>query len=199
MAAAFPRGGTRRRAPAASATRAPTFRRPCCMPQSRSPAPPPWTAFGVFPGLLAFLAAAGRRWGLLGAGSALAAAVLAAATSLALQSPERDWGAEARAAAQRSVLESVAHRAPDEDGVQFADVEVRRTDNDDERWVCGSFAAWGDEGSLGPFRDFWVTVARVPGTGADIREVRANEFGRDDFLDRNSPHFRACFDGDDMG
>ena len=136
------------------------------------------------------------RWVLLGAGSALVAAVLAAATSLALQSPERDWGAEARAAAQRSVLESMAHRAPDEDGVQFADVEVRRNGNDDERWVCGSLAVWGEEGALGPFRDFWVTVARVPGTWADIREVRANEFGRDDFLDRNSAHFRACFAAD---
>ncbi len=83
--------------------------------------------------------------------------------------------------------------------MQFADVEVHRNGNDDERWVCGSFAVWDDGGSLGPFRDFWVTVARVPGTSADIREVRANEFGRDDFLDRNSAHFRACFDGDDMG
>ncbi len=139
------------------------------------------------------------RWVLLGAGSALVAAVLAAAASLALQSPERDWGAEARAAAQRSVLESIPDRAPDKDGVQFVDVEVRRTGNDDERWVCGSFAVWDDEGSLGPFRDFWITVARVPDTWADIRQVRANEFGRDDFLDRNSAHFRACFDGDDMG
>ena len=138
------------------------------------------------------------RWVLLGAGSALAAAVLAAATSLALQSPERDWGAEARAAAQRSVLESISGRAPDEDDVQFADVEVRRTGNDDERWVCGSFAVRDQEGSLGPFRDFWVTVARVPDTSADIREVRANEFGRDDFLDRTSAHFRACFADGEM-
>ncbi len=52
-----------------------------------------------------------------------------------------------------------------------------------------------EDGALGPFRDFWVTVARVPDTSADIREVRANEFGRDDFLDRNSAHFRACFAG----
>jgi hypothetical protein len=124
----------------------------------------------------------------------LVAAVLAAATPLALQSPERDWGAEARAAAQRSVLESISDRAPDEDDVQFADVEVRRN-GDDERWVCGSFAVWDDEGSLGPFRDFWITVARAPDTEADIRDVRANEFGRDDFLDRNSAHFRACFAG----
>ena len=160
------------------------------------PSPLPWVALGS---ALALLAAAGRRWVLLGAGSALVAAVLAVATPLAVQSPERDWGAEARAAAQRSVLESMAHRAPDEDAVQFADLEVRRTGDDDERWVCGSFALWDDGGSLGPFRDFWVTVARVPGTWADIREVRANEFGRDDFLDRDSAHFRACFDGDDMG
>jgi hypothetical protein len=156
-------------------------------------------AFGIFLGLLAFLAAAGRRWVLLGAGAALVAAVLAAATPLALRSPVREWGAEARAAAQRSVLDSIPNGAPDEDDVQFADVEVRRAGDDDERWVCGSFAVWDDEGSLGPFRDFWVTVARVPGTSADIREVRANEFGRDDFLDRTSAHFRACFDGDDMG
>jgi hypothetical protein len=102
------------------------------MSHSRSPAPPPWTApFGIFLCLLAFLAAAGRRWVLLGAGSALAAAVLAAATPLAVQSPDRNWGAEARAAAQRSVLESISDRAPDEDDVQFADVEVRRTGNDE--------------------------------------------------------------------
>jgi hypothetical protein len=153
--------------------------------------------FGIFLGLLAFLAAAGRRWVLLGAGAALVAAVLAAATPLALRSPVREWGAEARAAAQRSVLDSIPNGAPDEDDVQFADVEVRRAGDDDERWVCGSFAVWDDEGSLGPFRDFWVTVARVPGTSADIREVRANEFGRDDFLDRNSAHFRACFAADE--
>ena len=139
------------------------------------------------------------RWVLLGAGSALVAAVVAAAGSLDLPSPERDWGAEARAAAQRSVLEGIPDRAPDRDDVQFADVEVRRTGDDDERWVCGSFAVRDEDGALGPFRDFWVTVARVPDTWADIWEVRANGFGRDDFLDRNSAHFRACFDGDDMG
>ena len=95
--------------------------------------------------------------------------------------------------------ESILDRAPDGDDVRFADVEVRRTgdDDDDERWVCGSFAVWDEEGSLGPFRDFWVTVARVPGTWADIREVRASGFGRDDFLDRNSARFRACFADDD--
>ena len=131
----------------------------------------------------------GSRWVLPGAGAALLAALLAAAAPLAVQSPERDWGPEARAAAQRSIRD----RAPYEDGVQFADVEVRRTGNDDERWVCGSLAVRDEDGALGPFRDFWVTVARVPGTGADIREVRANGFGRDDFLDRNSAHFRACF------
>ena len=131
----------------------------------------------------------GSRWVLPGAGAALLAALLAAAAPLAVQTPERDWGAEARAAAQKSILDG----ALDGDGVQFAGVAVRRTGNDDERWVCGSFAVWDDEGSLGPFRDFWVTVAKVPGTRADIREVRANGFGRDDFLDRTSAHFRACF------
>ncbi len=131
----------------------------------------------------------GGRWVLLGVGSALVATYLATATPLSLQSPERDWGPEARAAAQRSIRD----RAPYEDGVQFADVEVRRAGDEDERWVCGSFAVRDEDGALGPFRDFWVTVARVPGAGADIREVRANGFGRDDFLDRNSAHFRACF------
>ena len=132
---------------------------------------------------------------LLGAGAVLAIALIAGASSIALQRPAEDWASVARAAAQTSILD----RAPDADDVQFADVEVRRTGNDDERWVCGSFAVRDDEGALGPFRDFWVTVARVPDTGADIQDVRENEFGRDDFLDRNSAHFRACFDGDDMG
>lgn len=136
-----------------------------------------------------------RRWLSLGAGAVLGTAILAVATSLALQSPERDWGFEARAAAQRSMLD----RAPDGDDVQFADVEVRSNGNDDERWVCGSFAVRDEEGSLGPFRDFWLTVARVPDSWADIQSVRANEFGRDDFLNRNSAHFRACFADDGMG
>jgi hypothetical protein len=130
-----------------------------------------------------------NRWVLPGAGVALAVAFLAAAAPLALRAPERDWGAEAEVAARKSMLD----RAPGGDDVEFADVEVRRTGSDDERWVCGTFAVRDERGSLGPFRDFWITVARVPGTGADIREVRANPFGRDDFLDRNSAHFRACF------
>ena len=130
-----------------------------------------------------------NRWVLSGAGVALAMALLIAATSSALQRPREDWGRTARAAALRSVLD----RAPGGDGVQFADVEVRRTGNDDERWVCGAFAIWTGGGSLGPYRDFWITVARVPDTWADIRDVRANEIGRDDFLDRNSAHHRACF------
>lgn len=137
-----------------------------------------------------------RRWILSGAGAVLGSALVAAAASLAPRGPERDWGAETRAAAQRSILD----RAPDRDDVEFADVEVRRNGNDDERWVCGSFAARDEEGSLGPFRDFWVTVARVPDTEAGIQDVRANGFGRDDFLDRGSAHFQACFaDADDMG
>ena len=133
----------------------------------------------------------GGRWVLPGVGSALVATLLATATSLSftLQSPERDWAPEAEVAARQSVLD----RAPDGDGVEFADVEVRRTGDEDERWVCGSVAMRDEDGAIGPFRDFWVTVARVPGTGADIREVRANAFGRDDFLDRTSAHFRACF------
>jgi hypothetical protein len=135
-----------------------------------------------------------NRWVLPGAGAALVAALLAAAAPLALRGPAEDWGPEARAAAQKSILD----RAPDGDDMQFADVEVRRTGNDDERWVCGSFAVRDQEGSLGPFRDFWVTVARIPDTWTDIREVRANEFGRDDFLDRNSAHFRACFADGEM-
>ena len=131
----------------------------------------------------------GGRWVLPGVGSALVATLLATATSLSLQSPERDWAPEAEAAARRTIRD----RAPGGDGVQFADVDVRRTGDEDERWVCGSFALRDEDGALGPFRDFWVTVARVPGTRGDIREVRANGFGRDDFLDRDSAHFRACF------
>src|SRR4051794_36037942 len=42
-----------------------------------------------------------------------------------------------------------------------------------------------------PNRATVPTVARVPDTWADIREVRANAFARDDFFDRNSAHFRA--------
>jgi hypothetical protein len=125
----------------------------------------------------------------LGVGAVLGSALLAAAAPPALQGSERDWGPAARAAAQESIFD----RALAEDGVEFAGVEVRRSGNDDERWVCGSFAARDEEGSLGPFRDFWITVARVPGTWSDIREVRVNQFGRDDFLDRNSALFRACF------
>ena len=137
----------------------------------------------------------GSRWVLPGAGAALLAALLAAAAAPAVQTPERDWGAKARAVAQQAIRD----RAPDRGDVQFADVEVRRTGDDDERWVCGSIALRDEDGALGPFRDFWFTVARVPGSRANIREVRANGFGRDDFLDRNSAHFQACFDGDDMG
>lgn len=136
-----------------------------------------------------------RRLAWLGAGAVLGASILAAATSLAWQSPERDWGIEAEAAARKSVL----GRAPHGADVEFAGVEVHRNGNDDERWVCGSFAIRDGDGALGRFRDFWVTVARVPETPADIRSVRANRFGRDDFLDRDSAHFRACFDGDDTG
>jgi hypothetical protein len=134
-------------------------------------------------------AGGGRRRVLAGAGLALAAAVLAAAAPLAPRGPERDWGAEARAAARRSILD----RAPDPGDVRFAGVRVRRTGDDDERWVCGSVAVWGGDGTLGPHRDFWVTVARVPGTRAEVREVRANGFARDDSLDRTSARFRACF------
>ena len=53
------------------------------MSQSRSPAPPPWTAFGAFLGLLAFLAAAGLHpalWHL--AGLAVVAGVGAATAPL---------------------------------------------------------------------------------------------------------------------
>ncbi len=135
----------------------------------------------------------GGRWILTGAGTALVVCgLVAAAAPLALRGPERDWGPEARAAA----LESIRARAPDPGDLEFAGVEVRRTGGgDDERWVCGSVAAWGKDGRLGPHRDFWLTVARVPGTEAEVREVRANAFGRDDFFDRGSAHYRACFAG----
>ena len=136
----------------------------------------------------------GGRWLLPAFGIGLLAALLAAVSSVAVQSPDRDWAPEARAAAQQSILD----RLPDgRDDVRFADVEVRRTGDDDERWVCGTFAVWNEDGSLGPFQDFWVTVARVADTWAEIREVRANAFGPDDFLDRHSAHFRACFARDE--
>src|SRR3712207_341225 len=117
-----------------------------------------------------------NHWAFLGTGAVLGVAFLAAATSPTPQGPEKDWAFEARAAAQRSIL----GRALDRGDVQFADVEVRRNGNDDERWVCGSFAVRDEEGSLGPFRDFWITVARVPDTWGDIQDVRVNEFGHDD-------------------
>jgi hypothetical protein len=137
------------------------------------------------------------RWVLASLGAALVVALLAAATSRALQGPKRDWAPEARAAAEQSILDRVA-RGRD---VRFAGVEVRATGSDDERWVCGSYAVWGEDGSLGPYRDFWVTVSRVPvpDTGTDIRQVHANTFGRDDFLDRNSALFRACFANEEAG
>ena len=128
----------------------------------------------------------------LGAGLALMmGGLVGAAAPLAPRGPERDWGAEARAAA----LASIRDRAPDPDALEFAGTKVRRTGEADERWVCGSVAAWGEDGRLGPHRDFWLTVARVPGTRAEVREVRANAFGRDDFFNRGSAHSRACFAG----
>jgi hypothetical protein len=135
------------------------------------------------------------RWVPIGLGIALTAALLAGASSIALQSPERDWAPEARAAAQQSILEGV----PVGIDVQFADVEVRPTGKDGERWVCGSFAVRNEDGSLGPYRDFWVTVTKVPDAGAKFAEVRANRFGRDDFLDRNSALFGACFAREEVG
>jgi hypothetical protein len=98
----------------------------------------------------------------------------------------------------RRAGEPAKPRARPPDGVEFAGIKVRRTGDADERWVCGSVAAWGEDGRLGPHRDFWLTVARVPGTPAEIREVRANAFGRDDFFDRGSAHFRACFAGGEV-
>jgi hypothetical protein len=127
----------------------------------------------------------------LGAGLALMMGALVGAAA-APPAPERDWATEARGAA----LESIRARTPDPGDVQFAGIKVRRTGGGaDERWVCGSVAAWGEDGKLGPHRDFWLTVARVPGTRSAIHEVRANEFGRDDFFDRGSAHYRACFAG----
>ena len=130
------------------------------------------------------------RWVLLGVGAAaLAVALIAGATSLALPGTSVDWGFEARAAAKKSILVRVS----DEGDMEFADVQVRETGNDDERWVCGSFAVRDEDGALGPFRDFWVTVTKVPDTSAGARDVRANQIGQDDFLNRNSTYFRSCF------
>ena len=135
------------------------------------------------------------RWVLASVGIASVAGVLAAAGSVGLQGSERDWSPEARNAAQQSILD----RVPGKGNVRFADVEVHRAGDEDERWVCGSFAVWGEDGSLGPYRDFWVTVIRVPDTVAEIREVRANNFGPDDFLDRSSALSRACFASEELG
>lgn len=129
------------------------------------------------------------RWLLLGVAAAAASALVAVAGPLVQRGQERDWAAEAKAAAERSIR-SGAQAA---DGVQFVGVAVRPAGNADERWVCGSFAVRDDEGALGPFRDFWITVAKAPDGSADTLDVRANRFGHDDFLDRDSAHFRACF------
>lgn len=129
------------------------------------------------------------RWLLLGVAAAVASALVAVAGPLAQRGQERDWAAEARAAAERSIRDGA--RAAD--GVQSVGVAVRPAGNVDERWVCGSFAVRDEEGSLGPFRDFWITVAKAPDSPADALDVRANRFGHDDFLDRGSAHFRACF------
>jgi hypothetical protein len=62
------------------------------------------------------------------------------------------------------MLQRVPGRAPDGGDVEFADIEVQRNGNDYGKGVCGSFAARDGQGSLGSFRDFWITVARVPDT-----------------------------------
>jgi hypothetical protein len=130
------------------------------------------------------------RWVLLGASIILLAAwITAAASTLMRSSTERDWAAEARAA----VLQHILERAQDPDDVDFATVKVRRTGDADERWVCGSWAIWRDDGTVSPYQDFWFTVIRDSDVHADILEIRSNMFGRDDFLDRDSDHYRACF------
>lgn len=134
------------------------------------------------------------RWLLLGVAAAAASALVAVAGPLAQRGPERDLAAEARAAAEKSIRDS----AQAANGVQFVGVAVRPGRSEDEKWVCGSFAAWDEEGALGPFRDFWITVAKAPDNSADTLDVRVNRFGRDDFLDRASAHFQACFAPDGM-
>lgn len=135
------------------------------------------------------------RWVLLGVAAAAGSALVAVAGPLVPRGPERDWAAEARAVAEKSIRGGALAA----DGVQFVGVAVRRGGNDGERWVCGSFAVWDEEGALGPFRDFWITVAKAQGGPADALDVRSNEFGPDDFLDRNSAHYRACFAPAGMG
>lgn len=134
----------------------------------------------------------GRKglWAVSGAGAALAAVLLAAAPR-ALQRPNANWNPEAGAAARGSIASS----APPGAAVQFAGVKVRDNGDENARSVCGSFAVWSDEGTLGPYRDFWVVVAKRPDTRAGIRSVEPMAIPQDAFLDRGSPYFLSCFAG----
>lgn len=129
------------------------------------------------------------RWVVLGAGAASVIALLAAADPLAPLRPEGDWAPEAGAAARQSIVD----RAPDGADVRFADVKVRRNGSESERSVCGTFAVRGDDGSLGPYRDFWVVVTKHPDTWADIQAVRPNTIAQDAFFDRSSAYYMNCF------
>lgn len=119
----------------------------------------------------------------------------ATAASFFSDDPPADWRAEARDAALARLVEA----GVDPGDVEFADVKVRGSGEPDTLWVCGSVAVWSEEGARGPYRDFWLTVRRVRGTDATILDVRANEFGRDDFLDEDSPLYGACFARDVAG
>ena len=142
----------------------------------------PWDAMGG--------RAMHKRYRMLTAGGVVALAITAATAGAMLdEAPPADWRAGARDAA----LARLVHAGTDAEDVEFADVKVRSTGEADTLWVCGSVALWSEQGARGPYRDFWLTVRRVPGTEATILEVRENGFGRDDFLDEDSALYRACF------
>lgn len=129
------------------------------------------------------------RWVALGAGSVLTMALLAATAPFALQRAPESWDAEAGSAARRRLLDLV----PEGAGVEFADVKVRHSGTDNERSVCGAFAVWGGEGSLGPFRDFWIVVTKRPDAPDAVEAAHPVDIPQDAFLDRGSEYYRHCF------
>ena len=130
----------------------------------------------------------GRRVGSC-AGAASVLALIAAAAPFAPDRQREDWDHEAGSAARRRIVDL----APPGAEVQFADVRVRPSDRGDARSVCGSFAVWGEGGSLGAFRDFWVVVTRKRDTEGGIESARPMAIGRDEFLDRGSAYYMNCF------
>lgn len=131
-----------------------------------------------------------RLWIMIGAGTVSALLLAVAATApLALQRPKENWDTEAGTVARQRIVEL----APGGADVRFADIKVRQVGGENERSVCGAFAVWGDEGSLGPFRDFWVVVTKGGEAPADIEAVDVIAIPQDAFLDRSSDYYRHCF------